>query len=78
MLALLARGDAYKLIAHKLALSIETVRMNVKGIYRKLHVHSRGEAVAKLMAGHDSRRLVVLIPVPIPVFVGIGDNVRPC
>jgi DNA-binding NarL/FixJ family response regulator len=50
VLELLARGDAYKQIADKLAVSIETVRMNVKSIYRKLHVHSRGEAVAKLMA----------------------------
>lgn len=50
VLELLARGDAYKQIADKLAVSIETVRMNVKRIYTKLHVHSRGEAVAKLMA----------------------------
>jgi DNA-binding NarL/FixJ family response regulator len=49
VLELLARGDAYKHIADKLAVSLETVRMNVKHIYAKLHVHSRGEAVAKLM-----------------------------
>ena len=50
VLELLARGDAYKHIAEKLEVSIETVRMNVKHLYTKLHVHSRGEAVAKLMA----------------------------
>jgi DNA-binding NarL/FixJ family response regulator len=49
VLELLARGDAYKQIAEKLKVSIETVRMNVKHLYTKLHVHSRGEAVAKLM-----------------------------
>ena len=43
----LAQGAAYKEIAEMLQLSIETIRMNVKSIYTKLHVHSRGEAVAK-------------------------------
>ena len=43
----LAQGAAYKEIADTLHLSIETIRMNVKHIYTKLHVHSRGEAVAK-------------------------------
>jgi len=45
----LARGIAYKEIADVLSLSIDTVRMHVKGIYGKLHVHSRGEAVAKYL-----------------------------
>lgn len=48
----LAKGGAYKDIADQLGLSIDTVRMNVRGIYRKLHVHSRGEAVAKYMGVH--------------------------
>ncbi len=43
----LARGIPYKEIAGILAVSIGTVRMHIKGIYSKLHVHSRGEAVAK-------------------------------
>jgi DNA-binding NarL/FixJ family response regulator len=43
----LSQGLAYKEIAETLHLSIETIRMNVKRIYGKLHVHSRGEAVAK-------------------------------
>ena len=47
VLELLARGAAYKEIAEQLALGLETIRMNVKHIYAKLHVHSRGEAVAK-------------------------------
>ena len=45
----LARGIAYKEIADVLILSIDTIRMHVKGIYGKLHVHSRGEAVAKYL-----------------------------
>jgi len=45
----LAQGIAYKEIADVLSLSIDTVRMHVKGIYGKLHVHSRGEAVAKYL-----------------------------
>lgn len=49
VLELLAKGDAYKTIADRLCLSIETIRMNVKHIYAKLHVHSRGEASAKYL-----------------------------
>jgi len=49
VLVLLARGAAYKEIADQLSLSIETIRMNVKHIYAKLHVHSRGEATAKYL-----------------------------
>lgn len=45
----LARGGAYKEIADALGLSIDTVRMHIKSIYAKLHVHSRGEAVAKYL-----------------------------
>lgn len=43
----LAQGVPYKEIADVLAVSIDTVRIHIKGIYGKLHVHSRGEAVAK-------------------------------
>jgi len=47
---------AYKNIADDLALSIETIRMNVKHIYTKLHVHSRGEAAAKYLQQSQFRR----------------------
>jgi DNA-binding NarL/FixJ family response regulator len=43
----LACGKAYKQIADKLGISIETLRGYIKAVYQKLHVHSRGEAVAK-------------------------------
>ncbi|MDR3460124.1 MAG: response regulator transcription factor [Verrucomicrobiae bacterium] len=49
VLELLAKGESYKNIADQLLLSIETIRMNVKHIYTKLHVHSRGEATAKYL-----------------------------
>src|SRR6185369_9104698 len=45
----LSQGIPYKEIADVLQLSIDTVRMHIKGIYAKLHVHSRGEAVAKYL-----------------------------
>jgi DNA-binding NarL/FixJ family response regulator len=45
----LAQGSPYKEIATALSVSIDTVRVHIKGIYGKLHVHSRGEAVAKYL-----------------------------
>ena len=45
----LAQGVPYKEIASLLTVSIDTVRVHIKGIYGKLHVHSRGEAVAKYL-----------------------------
>lgn len=45
----LAKGEAYKQIADKLEISVETLRDYVKSVYQKLHVHSRGEAVAKYL-----------------------------
>jgi DNA-binding NarL/FixJ family response regulator len=45
----LGEGAAYKEIADNLELSIHTVRMHIRGIYKKLHVHSRGQAIAKYM-----------------------------
>jgi len=47
VLSLLAKGYLYKEIGDLLGISLETVRMNLKHIYQKLHVHSRAEATAK-------------------------------
>ncbi|MDA3925421.1 MAG: response regulator transcription factor [Kiritimatiellae bacterium] len=47
VLDLLTKGLAYKEIADKLGISRNTVMTVVQRIYQKLHVHSRGEAVAK-------------------------------
>ena len=47
VLKLLVDGMSYKLIAEKCFVSIDTVSSHVKNIYKKLHVHSKSEAVAK-------------------------------
>jgi len=47
VLQLLAEGMSYKMVADKLFLSFNTVNTHVKHIYEKLHVNSKGEAVAK-------------------------------
>lgn len=43
----LCQGKSYKMIADTLFISEETVRRHLKNIYRKLHVGSKSEAVAK-------------------------------
>jgi DNA-binding NarL/FixJ family response regulator len=45
----LAEGLAYKQIADRMGISLETVRQYVKAIYTKLHVNSRTEAVVKFL-----------------------------
>jgi len=45
----LAQGLAYKQIADKLDISINTIRAHLRHIYEKLHVQSRTEAVAKYL-----------------------------
>jgi len=43
----LAEGNNYQEIAERLFISVDTVRHHIRNIYRKLHVHSQSEAVAK-------------------------------
>ncbi len=43
----LSKGKSYKDIGNKLNLSIDGVRYHIRGIYEKLQVHSRSEAIAK-------------------------------
>jgi DNA-binding NarL/FixJ family response regulator len=47
ILDLLTQGLANKEIADRLGLSTETVRVHLKRIYDKLHVHSRTEAAMR-------------------------------
>lgn len=47
----LANGYAYKEIADRMSISIDTVRSYVRTVYEKLHVHSRTEAVVKYLRG---------------------------
>ena len=43
----LSDGNNYQEISESLFISIDTVRHHIKNIYKKLHVHSQSEAVAK-------------------------------
>ena len=46
ILSCLVKGMSYKLIANACFISIDTVRGHIRNIYEKLHVHSKGEAIA--------------------------------
>lgn len=45
VLTLISRGFSYAEIAHLQSLSVHTVQTHIKGLYGKLSVHSRSEAV---------------------------------
>lgn len=47
VLSCIVNGLSYKMIAHELHISYETVRSHIKKIYEKLHVASLTEVVAK-------------------------------
>lgn len=49
ILSLLAKGLSYKMIADQLGLSPHTIHNRLRGIYKKLHVQSGVEAVAKFV-----------------------------
>ncbi|HEX3168021.1 MAG TPA: response regulator transcription factor [Chitinophagaceae bacterium] len=48
----LVEGLSYKMIADACFISLETVSGHIKNIYKKLQVHSKGEAVAKAIKGN--------------------------
>jgi len=58
VLDLLARGYLYKEIAERLNISVPTVNTYVRRIYEKLHVRSRGQAVAKYAHLSDKDKTV--------------------
>lgn len=43
-------GLSYKMIAQKYAISLDTVRIYIKRIYRKFQINSKGELIAQLTA----------------------------
>jgi DNA-binding NarL/FixJ family response regulator len=47
ILQCLVNGDSYKMIADNCSISIGTVRSHINNIYKKLHINSKSEAVAK-------------------------------
>ncbi|MEP6684340.1 MAG: response regulator transcription factor [Parafilimonas sp.] len=49
LLQCLVQGMSYKMIADAMMISFETVKSHVKNVYRKLHVSSNSEAVAKAL-----------------------------
>jgi len=51
VLKYLVDGMSYKMIAEKCFVSLDTVSCHIKSIYRKLHVHSKSEAVSKAIKG---------------------------
>ena len=52
VLSCLVKGMSYQLIGDTCFISIDTVRGHIRSIYEKLHVHSKGEAVAKAIKGN--------------------------
>jgi DNA-binding NarL/FixJ family response regulator len=51
LLKMLVEGHSYKTAATDLRCSINTIGTHIQSIYRKLHVHSKSEAVAKALRG---------------------------
>ena len=49
ILQCLVNGDSYKMIADHCTISIGTVRSHINNIYKKLHINSKSEAVAKAL-----------------------------
>lgn len=56
ILELLTKGLANKEIADRLDISVETVRVHLRRVYEKLHVHSRTEAAMKFRDSREDSR----------------------
>jgi DNA-binding NarL/FixJ family response regulator len=52
LLGLLAEGYSYQNAAHRMNVSVNTVRNYIRSVYEKLHVHSKSEAVSKALRQH--------------------------
>lgn len=51
ILTCLVKGMSYKMVADTCFISIETVNVHIRNIYKKLQVHSKSEAVIKAIRG---------------------------
>jgi len=49
----LVDGLSYKKIADKYSISISTVQTHISSVYQKLHVHSKSQAVAKVLGKNN-------------------------
>lgn len=47
----LVDGLSYKMIGDRMDISLDTVRAHIRNIYRKLHVNSKAEVIAKSLRG---------------------------
>ncbi len=47
----LVDGLSYKMIADRMIISIHTVRVHIKNIYKKLQIHSKAEVIGKSLRG---------------------------
>ncbi len=47
----LVDGLSYKMIADRMDIAIDTVRAHIRNIYKKLHVNSKAEVIAKSLRG---------------------------
>jgi len=45
----LIEGDSFKVIADSISVSIETLRLDFRSIYKKIHLHFRGETTARMI-----------------------------
>lgn len=52
----LVDGLSYKKIGEKYFISLSTIRTHISNIYAKLHVHSKSQAVAKVLQGRQESR----------------------
>ena len=62
VLELIAKGFVNKEVAAQLNIAYETVKGHTKNIYEKLHVHSRSEALMKLVADEG---VAFVVPGPL-------------
>ncbi len=51
----LVDGLSYKKIADKYFLSVHTIRKHISNIYEKLHVHSKSQAVARVLHSQNNK-----------------------
>jgi len=51
----LVDGLSYKKIADKYYLSVHTIRKHISNIYEKLHVHSKSQAVARVLHSRNQK-----------------------
>ncbi len=47
IVSMLQKGDAYKLVADKFCISVDTVKFHIRNIYGKLQINSRAELINK-------------------------------